>query len=258
MNRSRPPTSASAATYTFDLQKAGSYHGDGDAGPLVGNTLTIDQNGGSGTLTGMFSGKYVVDPSYSGTTLSGDVQNADSVQRHNNGLGVCNVGPCAPRGDVFHTVDGASSNEDGPITDVVEMSFFSGTDAVDVTLQSLTFGWIGNAYGYGDGSNLTGAFEVLVSDLSETAITAGATQILSGVASGGSGMYGLLGTYDFPDLAAFTDNLFGVKAGIGGSWKLTAATVYYTPSVPEIPLPAAGWLMLAGMGSIAAMRRKKS
>lgn len=53
-----------------------------------------------------------------------------------------------------------------------------------------------------------------------------------------------------------TDDLFGIKAGVNGSWKLRSVVVDY--SVPEIPLPAAGWLMLAGIGSIAALRRRKS
>lgn len=247
-------TSASAATYTFDLQSIGSYQGDGDVGGLVGNVLTIDQMGDSGSLTGTFTGKYIVDPSYSGTTLSGDVQAADSVVRYNNGLGVCNVGPCEAGSDEYHTVDGASSNEDGPITDFVEMAFFSGTDAVDVTLQSLIFGWVGDVYDDYPGTN--GLFEILVSDLSETIIDAGALLAYSGEAVAEGGSLGGLDTVLLPELAALTDNLFGIKAGIGGSWKLMAATVDY--SIPAIPLPAAGWLMLAGIGSIVAMRRKKS
>ena len=247
-------TSASAATYTFDLQKDGSYHGDGDAGTLVGNVLTIDQTGDSGTLTGTFTGKYIVDPTYSGTTLSGDVYDANSVQRHNNGLGVCNVGACDPRGDAYHTVDGASSNEDGPITDFVEIAFSSGIEAVDVTLTSLTFGWIGDIYNDYVGTN--GLFEVLVTDLSEFMIDTGATLADSGTITANLGIDGGLNSYILPDLPLLTDNLFGIKAGIGGSWKLMAVTVDY--SVPEVPLPAAGWLMIAGLGSIVAMRRKKS
>ena len=248
-------TSVSAATYTFDLQKLGSYHGDGDAGSLVDNTLTINQNGDNGSLTGTFTGKYIVDPTYSGTTLSGDVFSADSVQRHNNGLGVCNVGPCEPRGDTYHTVDGASTIDGDLITDFVEIAFSSEAEAVDVTLKSLTFGWIGSIYNDYVGTN--GLFEVLVSDLSDVMIGAGATLADAGTITA-SGLDGGINSYILPDASIFTDNLFGIKAGVDGSWKLMAVTVDYAGSVPEVPLPAAGWLMLAGIASFAAMRRKKS
>ncbi|MBT8460371.1 MAG: VPLPA-CTERM sorting domain-containing protein [Boseongicola sp.] len=247
-------TSASAATYTFDLQKVGSYHGDGDAGEPVGNVLTLSQGGDNGNLTGTFTGKYIVDPMYAGTTLSGDVQNASSVQRHNNGLGVCNIGPCRAGGDAYHTVDGASSINSDPITDFVEISFSADSDPVDVTLKSLTFGWIGSIYN--DYVGTTGLFEVLVSDLSETMIDAGAILADSGSMTASLGIVGGLNSYILPESPLLTDNLFGIKAGIGGSWKLMAVTVDY--SVPEIPLPAAGWLLLAGIGSIAAIRRRKS
>jgi hypothetical protein len=257
-------TSASAATYTFDLQKIGSYHGDGDAGVLDGNVLTVTQTGASGSLTGTFTGKYIVDPTkgggISGGALSGVVFDANNVQRHNNGLGVCNVGECSPSGDTHHTVDGVSFIEDedpltvdGAVFDFVEMAFFSGTDAVDITLTGLKFGWVGGVYNQYPGTN--GLFEILVSELSETKIDVGALVAAAGVATTNPGSLG--GRYSFavPDIAAFTDNLFGVKAGINGSWKLMAVTVDY--SVPEIPLPAAGWLLIGGLGGLAALRKSR-
>lgn len=39
-------------------------------------------------------------------------------------------------------------------------------------------------------------------------------------------------------------------------FKVQSITVSY--NTPEIPLPAAGWLMLAGLGGLAAMKRRKS
>ena len=253
-------TSASAASYTFDLQKIGSYHGDGDAGVPDGNVLTLTETGDHGSLTATFTGKYIVDPTYSTDgILSGTVNDANNVERHHNGLGICNLNPypdptCI---DPYHTVDGLTSTNIGQITDFVEMAFSADSDPVDVTLKSLTFGWVGGVYYYSDVPLINGMFEILVSDLSETSIGAGATLALSGTATGGSGAYGLLGTFAvIPNTSEFTDNLFGIKAGLNGSWKLKSATVEY--SVPEIPLPAAGWLMLAGIGSIAAFRRKKT
>ncbi|NNJ68054.1 MAG: VPLPA-CTERM sorting domain-containing protein, partial [Boseongicola sp.] len=212
--------------------------------------------GDSGSLTASFTGKYVVNPDY-GTdgTLSGVVENAHSVQRHNNGLGVCNVGSCETGEDPYHTVDGASAPDGRQITDFVEIAFFTGIDdPVDVTLTSLTFGWVGDIYDVYSGTN--GMYEILVSELSDALIGAGASLVFEGTATATPNIIGGLDVEVLPDLAAFTDNLFGIKAGIGGSWKLKSATVEY--SVPEIPLPAAGWLMIAGIGSIAALRRKKT
>lgn len=248
-------TSASAASYTFDLQDSFSDHGAGDPGVPVGDVLTLTETGDAGSLTATFTGKYVVNPDYSTDgALSGAVESAYSVQRHSNGLGVCNLGSCESGEDAFHTVDGASSPEGQQISDFIEMAFFLGSDAVDVTLKSLTFGWIGDIYGVYDGTN--GMYEILVSDLSDTMIGAGAMLAFEGLATVTPNIIGGLDTEVLPELAAFTDNLFGIKAGINGSWKLKSATVEY--SVPEIPLPAAGWLMLAGIGSIAAFRRKKT
>ena len=245
-------TSVSAASYTFDLQLENTYHATkGDAGVLSGNTLTITETGAEGPLTGTFTGKYIVDPAFSGGILSGSVNDAIEVERHNNGLGVCNIGTCASRTDPFHTVDGISRLGGDRVTDLVEMAFSVGGTAVDVTLESLTFGWVGDAYGVYQGTN--GSFDLLVSDLSDSAIDAGAILAFSGLATATPGALGGTDFIDLPELPAFTDNLFGVKAGINGSWKLMAATVSY--DVPEIPLPAAGWLLLGGLGGLAALKR---
>lgn len=248
-------TAATAASYTFDLQKIGSYHGSGDAGTVVDNQLTLTQSGGNGDLTTVFTGKYITGAGYAGATLTGTrVFDADSIDRHNNGLGVCNVGDCYTRGgDGFHTVDAATNA--GRTADFVEMAFFDGTMAVDVTLTALTFGWIGDVYG--DYTGTTGAFEILISDLSETAIDLGALRAYFDDAAINQPVIGGVGFFALPNLAAFTDNLFGIKAGAGGSWKLLAVTVEY-PGIPEIPLPAAFWLLVGSLGSLAALRRAKT
>ncbi len=245
---------ASAATYTFDLQKLGSYQGPGDAGTLDGSVLEISQDGAEGTLTGEFTGKYITGSGYSSKTLTGDnVFDASKIERHNNGLGVCNIGNCkVSGGDQFHTVDAATNG--GETADFVEVSFFQDDAPVEVTLTALTFGWIGSVYNEYPGT--TGAFEVLVSELSETDIGLGALLTYSGIATINQPGIGGIGVSPLPELAALTDNLFGIKAGAGGSWKLLAVTVEFD-SVPAIPLPAAGWLLLGGLGSIAALRRAR-
>lgn len=250
-------TSLSAASYTFDLHKVDSYHvNDGDDGTISGQTLTVVQSSDGVDLTGTFTGKYIENAGSAGGLLTGTtIENADSILRHNNGLGVCNVGACFhSEGDQFHTVDGATDG--GLRTDFVEMAFFAEGSAVDVTLTSLTFGWIGSVYN--DYQNTTGAFDILISDVSETMISLGDILTYSGVATINIAGIGGRGLFDLSGIASLTDNLFGIKAGAGGSWKLMAATVDYTvPDVPEIPLPAAGWLLIGGVGALVALRRRK-
>ena len=243
----------SAASYTFDLQKVDTYHtSKGDDGDVVGNTLTITESEQGVDLTGTFTGKYIENAGFIDDALTGGpILNAFSVDRHNNGLGVCNIGECVLHGgagDRFHTVDGASLS--GARTDLVEMAFFAEGSAVDVTLTSLTFGWIGDVYG--DYKETTGAFEIIISAIDGSMIAIGDILAFAGTATITEAGDGGRGIFDIPDL---TDNVFGIKAGSGGSWKLMAATVDF--HVPEIPLPAAGWLMLAGIGSLVVARRRR-
>ena len=78
-------------------------------------------------------------------------------------------------------------------------------------------------------------------------------------------------TTDFLNNAAFagiSGGVFGVQNGRGGPGNLTlfdgitnANVQGYRAAVvedaPAVPLPAAGWLLIAGLGSLAAMRRRK-
>ena len=52
---------------------------------------------------------------------------------------------------------------------------------------------------------------------------------------------------DFFALGAFDSN---------DSWKLRSVTVEYDEP-PAVPLPAAGWMLIAGLGGMAALRRRK-
>jgi len=236
-------STASAATYEFNLQRTDA---GGDAGVLSGNSLTIDQ----GDLTGTFTGYYADSPAYTGSTLSGGAVNeAHEVERFYNGLGVCNVGPCYTA-DPLHTVDGTSEN--GARRDFVEMGFSSGGSEVEVTLTSLVFGWVGDfQYGY-NGTN--GAFDIVLDVLGVDGIGLGDILAFSGDATDGDVQPGW-STYAYDLLGeGLFDSVFGVMAGENGSWKLKSVVVDYT--VPLIPLPAAIWLMLGGLGGLAAMRRR--
>ncbi len=89
------------------------------------------------------------------------------------------------------------------------------------------------------------------------------------------------GTWGISDISAFDKVVVVLKAGGGfgaflvdvmsGDWSsskaLSHSSIYYNGTsgtgggggggTTPIPLPAAGWLMLAGLGGIAAMRRRK-
>jgi hypothetical protein len=66
--------------------------------------------------------------------------------------------------------------------------------------------------------------------------------------------------YDFLGTYVGTAFMVGSMA-TGDDWKLRAVTVDYTDdgngNLPPVPLPAAGWMLLAGLGGLGAMKRRQ-
>lgn len=88
--------------------------------------------------------------------------------------------------------------------------------------------------------SLGGVLKSYMSDVNETA------QLCSGACNGAKND---LGTIEFdPGLVGYS---FGIGADEGGDqFKLKSITVSYT-SVPSVPLPAAGWMLIASLAGLA-------
>lgn len=248
-----------ATTHVFDLSTA-TREAD--------NTFSFDSVVGDETLTGVFTGGYVIGASVDvdDELVAGSFSSDVYVGLYNNGLGVCRAGEgaCATTHSGAgepHTVDGAT---DGT-SDFIEMAFYLGDTLVDVTLQSLTFGWIGEWEYQNSGQWLgfddtTGAFEIIVDTLDgggDLGIGLGDFLALSDTVDANLDEDLSRGLYDLSGLN-LVDSIFGVTAGDSGSWKLLSATVSFSAPPPEIPLPAAFWLLLGGVGGLMALKRQKA
>ena len=242
-----------ATTHVFDLSRSGPA-----ATETTANSVELEANG----LTGLFTGFYVDGMTLDGSNIvdGGTFTAAEEVTRHNNGLGVCREANCFGT-DEPHSVDGSEAS----IEDYVQMAFSIGGDLVDVTLTALTFGWIGewDVQGIPVGNEATdGSFEILVETMLDGAIGLGDELVFDGVVTPNLDTFNSRGSFSLVGEDLF-GSIFGIKAGDTGSWKLLSVTVEYEtppppPPPPPIPLPGAFWLMLAGLGGLAGLRRLRA
>ncbi len=262
-------TVQAATTHVFDLSRSGD-----DAVSSSPNSFALDSDvpaEGGGVLTGTFTGRFS-DGLALGTANSitgGSFGDAIELDRFFNGAGVCRTGDCtSSRKGVGepHTADGVTED----IGDIVEMAFTVEDTLVDVTLTRLVFGWIGEwtwngtELGFAD---TDGAFEVILDTLDadgDLGIGVGDTLAVSDTVTPNIETRRSRGFFDLTG-ETLIDSIFGVKAGDGGSWKLLTVTVEFdggsgppiADSPPEVPLPAAFWLLLSGIGGTFLIARGK-
>lgn len=125
----------------------------------------------------------------------------------------------------------------------------SGTDcALDMTVApthtvTLASFWLGGW----PNTNRNVSWSVI--DLADSSVVASAINAFVSGTTGLTVSLGLTSTTGFRIL-------FGPDGFNGG---INDITYSYTPvdNVPPVPLPAGGWLMLAGFGALAALRRRK-
>ena len=282
-----------ATTHVFDLTKSGDAAVESTDNSFTLESDTLTESGEVLSVT--FTAGYAEDLSVEddGTISDGSFSEAEEIERHNNGAGVCRDVECTESYDAEgepHTVDGV---EDGT-HDYIEMAFYVDDTLVDVTLTELTFGWIGEWTWNGEelgveGTN--GSFEIIADtndDGSDAGIGVGDTVVYSAqqdlgfYAEATNWMMGIGGEVAEPNIDVrqsrgsvdltdeeLVDSVFGIKAGDDGSWKLLGVTVEYdettsptptsgtpTPPPPPIPLPAGFWLMLSGLGGLGWLRRQ--
>ena len=214
---------ASAAVFDIDFSV--------NSAVLPQSSLTFNDAGGSGLTLDVTASEYNI--------FSGALQSPSySVGQYFGGLGVCS-GTVTDSGDGCsgdnHQVDGSNGDEIVifSFSDVVEilsvtLSLVGGNDQFDfITYEPDNEGLIWSVDPAGTGTVTTNT-----ADFVNTASF-------------------------YPGPQSFTGSLFGVGAPLGNDeFKITGLSFDYTPA--PVPLPAAGWMLIAGIGGLAAMRRRQT
>lgn len=215
-------SSASAATINFNVG-TGWNSGDvvfGNGTEFVTANAATHSNGGNLNFSAYLA-SWSGGSGGAGVCSDWDGPNRTSV--NSNSTGYC---------DESHTVD-----SDGP-DELVTLDFGS----MLVELVSITFAYVNrnddfNVYSYGSGFS-----DLLLSSEERT-------------------LPNNCGTCTTTNFSSLTGSLFGI--GVGGSGdtvKLQAISFNVLPPPPPppaIPLPAAGWMLLAGLGGMAAIGRRR-
>jgi len=212
---------ATITTVTFDLQ------GNDSAASTTANFNALPSSFSltEGDLTATFDGKTVHRATGRNSTFVGGTFSDAKIGRYAGGAGVLNSA-----GD-SHTVDGQYRD------DFIEISFDK-----EVHVTEISFGFVDNK----------DYFRILTDTNDDNAIGIGDTYGDAVKITATTNPFEMDLTTDF-----FAVGAFGSK----DNWKLKTVTVSYkTPpsnEPPAVPLPAAGWMLVAGLGGLGAMRARR-
>ncbi len=139
-------------------------------------------------------------------------------------------------------------DEDDNLRTVNNLNFGNFSD-VATTRTNSTGGFLSSGLGFGNQTLDTGFFTVTDAGILESLFTS--------LSSTGTAVYGLTKLDNDFQNYDFTQGLDGTLINIGTPPVVTPPTNPTNPTNP-IPLPAAGWMLIAGIGGLAAMRRRKA
>ena len=226
---------ASSAAYAATVTETFTF--GSNTSTLTSGTLSFGpQNGVSVT-----AGAYQLD---GGGSDKWSVNSAIRLGQYSAGLGACS--------DLSGSCNSDNHQVDGNGDEIIMLSFSDVNGAKSVTLESATFGAV-----YPNDDFAFGVYSVI-------------SQGTGGVPSFFDSHEGLptgtgpldLASYVFgdPNIAAQTSSIFGFGAtGYNDDYKLYSVTVSW--DVPDddmspVPLPAAAWMLMAGVGGLGALKRR--
>jgi hypothetical protein len=136
-----------------------------------------------------------------------------------------------------HQIDGCGANEmavldfGASIVKLTQITFAKGYSSAKEMFDLF-------AFGNGTGSSATlNKLDLVITDKLSNCPASGCTVDVSGF--------------------GFVGSIFGIGAYRDASaFKVKGVSFDIVPPVPEVPLPAAGWMLVAGLGGLAALRRK--
>jgi hypothetical protein len=140
------------------------------------------------------------------------------------------------------------------LTDALDAECFSGNDTNTIDSSFSVFGMTGWVLADKNDDSTSGDQAIVFTDA--------VGNVVNGTQSG---------NWAISSIADASKVMVNLKAGsnwasflvdtTAGTWTssrgLSHASIYYIDGMPAVPLPAAGWMLLAGVGGLVAVRRRR-